>query len=111
MEAVPRDVDTVVFPNYESMPERDDVDDPFTELRAHCMSGHNFDHKRAGPSTRHVLGLSPLSDAKLPRLVEAAKYRYTATHNPSSSRQRNDMPQIHRGRACWRVGTYAGHGH
>ncbi len=34
MEAVPRDVDTVVFPNYESMPERDDVDDPFTEVRA-----------------------------------------------------------------------------
>ena len=32
MEAVPRDVDTVVFPNYESMPERDDVEDPFTEV-------------------------------------------------------------------------------
>ena len=32
MDAVPRDVDTVVFPNYESMPERDDVDDPFTEV-------------------------------------------------------------------------------
>ena len=34
MAAVPRDVDTVVFPNYESMPERDDVEDPFTEVRA-----------------------------------------------------------------------------
>ena len=33
MEAVPRDVDTVVFPNYESMPERADVEDPFTEVR------------------------------------------------------------------------------
>ena len=26
------DVDTVVFPNYESLPERDDVKDPFTEV-------------------------------------------------------------------------------
>jgi hypothetical protein len=26
------DVDTVVFPNYESLPERDDVQDPFTEV-------------------------------------------------------------------------------
>ena len=41
MEAVPRDVDTVVFPNYESMPERNDVEDPFTEVgRSVCsMSG------------------------------------------------------------------------
>ncbi len=49
MEAVPRDVDTVVFPNYESMPERDDVDDPFTEVRAHCTLGY----------TAHQSGLSP----------------------------------------------------
>lgn len=28
----PPDVDTVVFPNYESLPERDDVQDPFTEV-------------------------------------------------------------------------------
>ncbi len=28
------DVDTVVFPNYESLPERDDVKDPFTEVLA-----------------------------------------------------------------------------
>lgn len=38
------DVDTVVFPNYESLPERDDVKDPFTEvssithqLRSSCL--------------------------------------------------------------------------
>jgi hypothetical protein len=37
MAAVPRDVDTVVFPNYESMPERDDVEDPFTEVRVTSM--------------------------------------------------------------------------
>jgi hypothetical protein len=29
-------VDTVVFPNYESMPERDDITDPFTEVAARC---------------------------------------------------------------------------
>ncbi len=29
---VPADVDTIVFPNYESLPERDDVQDPFTEV-------------------------------------------------------------------------------
>ena len=31
LAAVPADVDTLVFPNYESLPERDDVQDPFTE--------------------------------------------------------------------------------
>lgn len=30
---VPLEVDTLVFPNYESMPERDDVSSPFTEVR------------------------------------------------------------------------------
>lgn len=32
------EVDTVVFPNYESLPETDKVHDPFTEviLQAHC---------------------------------------------------------------------------
>lgn len=29
---MPASVDTVVFPNYESMPERDDIIDPFTEV-------------------------------------------------------------------------------
>ncbi|KAL4853226.1 hypothetical protein ACK3TF_005740 [Chlorella vulgaris] len=29
---VPADVDTLVFPNYESLPERDDVEDPFLEV-------------------------------------------------------------------------------
>jgi hypothetical protein len=33
LAAVPAEVDTVVFPNYESLPERDDVQDPFTEVR------------------------------------------------------------------------------
>ena len=33
LAAYPADVDTVVFPNYESLPERDDVQDPFTEAR------------------------------------------------------------------------------
>jgi hypothetical protein len=32
LAAVPPDVDTMVFPNYESLPERDDVQDPFTEV-------------------------------------------------------------------------------
>lgn len=42
---VPPDVDTLVFPNYESLPERDDVVDPFTEVTlfkknyAHVVSG------------------------------------------------------------------------
>ena len=30
--SVPEDVDCLVFPNWESMPERDDVSDPFTEV-------------------------------------------------------------------------------
>ncbi|KAI3739709.1 hypothetical protein L2E82_30120 [Cichorium intybus] len=29
---IPRDVDMVVFPNYESSVERDDIKDPFIEL-------------------------------------------------------------------------------
>ena len=33
LASVPSDVDTLVFPNYESLPERDDVQDPFTEVR------------------------------------------------------------------------------
>ena len=33
LASVPADVDTLVFPNYESLPERDDVQDPFTEVR------------------------------------------------------------------------------
>lgn len=42
---VPPDVDTLVFPNYESLPEREDVADPFTEVTlfkknyAHVLSG------------------------------------------------------------------------
>lgn len=42
---VPADVDTLVFPNYESLPERDDVEDPFLEVTlfkknyAHVVSG------------------------------------------------------------------------
>jgi hypothetical protein len=32
LSTIPADVDTVVFPNYESLPERDDVQDPFTEV-------------------------------------------------------------------------------
>ena len=33
MDVIPRSVDTVIFPNYESMPERDDVEDSFMEAR------------------------------------------------------------------------------
>lgn len=42
---VPADVDTLVFPNYESLPEREDVADPFLEVSlfkknyAHVVSG------------------------------------------------------------------------
>lgn len=42
---VPPDVDTLIFPNYESLPEREDVADPFTEVTlfkrnyAHVVSG------------------------------------------------------------------------
>lgn len=34
LASIPAEVDTLVFPNYESLPERDDVHDPFTEVRA-----------------------------------------------------------------------------
>lgn len=37
------DVDTLVFPNYESLPERDDVHDPFTEVRhGHVIAEQQF---------------------------------------------------------------------
>eukprot|EP00884_Botryococcus_braunii_P019389 jgi/Botrbrau1/6133/Bobra.331_2s0028.1 len=35
------DTDTVVFPNYESLPERDDVQDPFTEV---TLFKRNYQH-------------------------------------------------------------------
>ncbi|KAL0404862.1 UNVERIFIED_CONTAM: Glycosyltransferase-like KOBITO 1 [Sesamum radiatum] len=38
---VPEDVDTVVFPNYESAVERDDIKEPFSEV---TMFKKNFDH-------------------------------------------------------------------
>ncbi|KAI3510982.1 hypothetical protein L1887_18123 [Cichorium endivia] len=38
---IPRDVDMVVFPNYESSVERDDIKDPFTEV---SMFKRNYDH-------------------------------------------------------------------
>ncbi|GMI64771.1 KOBITO, ABA INSENSITIVE 8, ELONGATION DEFECTIVE 1 [Hibiscus trionum] len=38
---VPEDVDTVVFPNYESSVERDDIKEPFTEV---SMFKKNYDH-------------------------------------------------------------------
>ena len=41
LAAVPADVDTLVFPNYESLPERDDVQDPFTEARASAQALHD----------------------------------------------------------------------
>ena len=42
LAAYPADVDTVVFPNYESLPERDDVQDPFTEVRAQFLHFLHF---------------------------------------------------------------------
>lgn len=45
LSGVPADVDTLVFPNYESLPERDDVRHPFLEVTlfkknyAHVLSG------------------------------------------------------------------------
>lgn len=47
---VPPEVDTLVFPNYESLPEAEDVEDPFLEVSlfkknyAHVVSG---DHSGA----------------------------------------------------------------
>ena len=38
--SVPEDVDSLVFPNYESMPERDDVSEPFTEVGCSCCAGY-----------------------------------------------------------------------
>ncbi|CAA0837918.1 Glycosyltransferase-like KOBITO 1, partial [Striga hermonthica] len=41
LSEMPADVDTVVFPNYESSVERDDIQDPFTEV---SMFKKNYDH-------------------------------------------------------------------
>ena len=50
---VPADVDTLVFPNYESLPERDDVVTPFTEVR--LSPTHNVSSFR-GPIGHESLG-------------------------------------------------------
>lgn len=45
LASVPADVDTLVFPNYESLPERDDVQDPFTEVGScacYCTNNRLF---------------------------------------------------------------------
>jgi hypothetical protein len=48
LSGVPGDVDTLVFPNYESLPERDDVRHPFLEVTlfkknyAHVLSDLYF---------------------------------------------------------------------
>ncbi|CAH1434274.1 unnamed protein product [Lactuca virosa] len=41
LSGVPENVDTVVFPNYESSVERDDIKEPFSEV---SMFKKNFDH-------------------------------------------------------------------
>ena len=41
LASVPANVDALVFPNYESAVERDDVEDPFTQV---TMFKRNFDH-------------------------------------------------------------------
>ena len=52
LASVPADVDTIVFPNYESLPERDDVQDPFTEVRRPHVSVPLLTcHRRAGHSS------------------------------------------------------------
>lgn len=38
LSEIPADVDTLIFPNYESMPERDDVSDPFSEVSTPSLS-------------------------------------------------------------------------
>lgn len=53
---VPADVDTLVFPNYESLPERDDVVSPFTEVR--LSPTHNV------PSSRAPIGHGSLGNGK-----------------------------------------------
>ena len=55
---VPHDVDTLVFPNYESLPEREDVVDPFLEVSlfkknyAHVVSGARRGGRRWGAPAR-----------------------------------------------------------
>ena len=36
---MPAEVDTLIFPNYESLPEREDVADPFTEVGGQTAGG------------------------------------------------------------------------
>ena len=39
LSEVPAEVDTLIFPNYESLPEREDVADPFTEVGGQTAGG------------------------------------------------------------------------
>lgn len=39
---VPEDVDTLVFPNYESLPERTDITSPFEEVNPPTPPAHNY---------------------------------------------------------------------
>lgn len=49
-----QDVDTVVFPNYEAMPESEGVQDPFTEVCSFApLSRHAGPTCRAGGTGRH----------------------------------------------------------
>lgn len=50
LASVPADVDTLVFPNYESLPERDDVQDPFTEV-SHSSQRPYFSAHLSGSET------------------------------------------------------------
>ena len=51
LAAQPADVDNLVFPNWESMPERDDVTDPFTQVlpAAACLQPVRYGHA-GGPA-------------------------------------------------------------
>ncbi len=67
LAAYPADVDTVVFPNYESLPERDDVQDPFTEARPNPDSRMR---RRSGPPAR---GIGTLAISANPTLTAGAQ--------------------------------------
>jgi hypothetical protein len=62
---IPASVDTVVFPNYESMPERDDITDPFTEVAAYFLPIRIFDfpcYAESGSALAGTLAWAPCAE-------------------------------------------------
>ena len=103
LNAVPRDVDALVFPNYESAVERDDVTDPFTQvtLFKRCAA------RRPDARMLHRCALKPACCAarRVFALLRAPRYperSATLRHAPVTLRH---APAVQEFRSCCETGA------